>query len=120
MAEDGLQAAEAKMREAGQPEEAIRAFASAYRRLESGESAMLPSAELEPAGDVDALDDLPEADGGEVVDRVAVVKRNGGPGTRVGLRSRQALVEVREGKSFLDIIVGQTLALRERYGVRLP
>ncbi len=50
------------MREADQPEEAIRSFRSAYERMVGGESAMLPSAELEPAGDVDALDQLPDAD----------------------------------------------------------
>ncbi|MBV8219263.1 MAG: UTP--glucose-1-phosphate uridylyltransferase [Solirubrobacterales bacterium] len=119
MAEDGLEAAEAKMREAGQPEEAIRAFASAYRRLESGESAMLPSAELEPAGDVDTLGELPEADAG-ALDRVAVVKLNGGLATTMGLRSPKSLVEARDGRSFLDIIFGNTLALRRRYDVRLP
>ncbi len=119
MAEEGLEAAEAKMREAGQPEEAIRAFASAYRRLESGESAMLPSAELEPAGDVDTLEQLPEADA-DALDRVAVVKLNGGLATTMGLRSPKSLVEARDGRSFLDIIIGNTLALRQRYGVRLP
>ncbi len=38
----------------------------------------------------------------------------------MGLRSPKSLVEAREGHSFLDIIIGQTLALRKRYGVRLP
>ena len=107
------------MRDAGQPEEAIRNFASAYRRLESGESAMLPSAELEPAGDVDALEDLPEADA-RALDRVAVIKLNGGLATTMGLRSPKSLIEARAGRSFLDIIIGNTLALRQRYGVRLP
>jgi UTP--glucose-1-phosphate uridylyltransferase len=119
MSDDGLTAAEQKMRDAGQPEEAIRSFASAYRRLQSGESAMLPSAELEPAGDVDTLEDLPEADTGSL-DRVAVVKLNGGLATSMGLRSPKSLVEARDGLSFLDIIIGNTLALRRRYGVRLP
>ena len=119
MSEDGLHAAEAKMRDAGQPEEAIRNFASAYRRLESGESAMLPSAELEPAGDVPALDGLPDADGG-ALGRVAVIKLNGGLATTMGLRSPKSLVEARDGRSFLDIIIGNTLALRRRYDVRLP
>jgi hypothetical protein len=32
MSVDALKAAEAKMRDAGQPEEAIRSFASAYER----------------------------------------------------------------------------------------
>jgi len=118
--QDGLQAAEEKMREAGQPDEAIRSFHSAYERLVGGESSMLPSRELEPAGDVDRLDELPEADAGEVLDRVAVIKLNGGLATSMGLRSPKSLVEAREGHSFLDIIIGQTLALRKRYGVRLP
>jgi UTP--glucose-1-phosphate uridylyltransferase len=117
---DGLTAAETKMREADQPEEAIRSFRSAYERLRGGESAMLPSAELEPEGDIDSFDDLPEADTGDVLDRVAVIKLNGGLATTMGLRSPKSLVEARDGRSFLDIIVGQTLALRKRHGVRLP
>jgi UTP--glucose-1-phosphate uridylyltransferase len=116
---DGLHAAEEKMREAGQPEEAIRSFRSAYERLVSGESAMLPSADLEPAGDVDVFDQLPDANP-QVLDHVAVIKLNGGLATTMGLRSPKSLVEARDGKSFLEIIVGQTLALRRRHGVRLP
>ncbi len=119
MGEDGLKAAEAKMRAAHQPDEAIRSFANAYERLVGGESAMLPSAELEPAGDVDALEDLPEGDG-DALDRVAVIKLNGGLATTMGLRSPKSLLEAREGRTFLDIIIGQTLALRRRFGVRLP
>jgi UTP--glucose-1-phosphate uridylyltransferase len=116
---DGLHAAEEKMRAAHQPDEAIRSFRSAYERLVRGESAMLPSAELEPAGDVDIFDQLPDGDP-RILDRVAVIKLNGGLATTMGLRSPKSLVEVRDGKSFLQIIVGQTLALRERHGVRLP
>jgi len=118
--DDGLKQAEEKMRDAGQPDEAIRSFRSAYERLEGGESAMLPTAELEPAGDVDQFEKLPDADAGDVLDRVAVIKLNGGLATTMGLRSPKSLVEARDGHSFLDIIVGQTLALRRRYGVRLP
>ena len=118
--QNGLQPAEDKMREAGQPEEAIRSFRSAYERLVGGESTLLPTAELEPAGEIDTLEALADADAGDVLDRVAVIKLNGGLATSMGLRSPKSLVEAREGKSFLDIIVGQTLALRQRYGVRLP
>jgi UTP--glucose-1-phosphate uridylyltransferase len=108
------------MREAGQPEEAVRSFRRAYERLVGGESAMLPSAELGPAGDVDAFDQLPEADAGEALSGVVVIKLNGGLATTMGLRSPKSLVEARDGRSFLDIIVGQTLALRQRHRVRLP
>jgi UTP--glucose-1-phosphate uridylyltransferase len=120
MSEEGRQAAAAKMRDAGAHEEAIRAFESAYRRLESGQEAMLPSAELEPAGDVPALEDLPQADVRQALEPVVVIKLNGGLATTMGLQEPKSLVEAREGRSFLEIIVGQTLALRRRYGVRLP
>ena len=69
---------------------------------------------------MDRLEDLPDADAGAVLDRVAVIKLNGGLATSMGLRSPKALVEAREGHSFLDLIIGQTLVLRVRYGVRLP
>src|SRR5947209_15794052 len=120
MSAEGLKAAEEKMRADGQPEEAIRNFRNAYERLESGESAMLPSAELEPAGDVPALEDLPEADVAQALSGVALVKLNGGLATSMGLQQPKSLVEARDGRTFLEIIVGQTLALRGRHGVRLP
>jgi UTP--glucose-1-phosphate uridylyltransferase len=120
MSERGLQAAVAKMREAGQPDEAARAFESAYRRLVSGEEAMLPSAELEPAGDVPSLEDLPEPDSAGVLDSVAVIKLNGGLATTMGLQEPKSLVQARDGRSFLEIIIGQTLALRRRWDARLP
>ncbi len=116
----GLEAAEQKMRGAGQHEEAIRAFRRAYERLTGGETGMLPTAELEPAGDVPALEQLPDVSGAEALERVVVIKLNGGLATTMGLRSPKSLVEARDGLSFLDIIIGQTLALRRGYGVRLP
>ena len=69
------------MRDAGHSDEAIRAFASAYERLAGGESGMLPTAELEPATDVPALDELPEADESGALDGLVVIKLNGGLGT---------------------------------------
>jgi UTP--glucose-1-phosphate uridylyltransferase len=120
MSEEGRQSAAQKMREAGAHEEAVRAFESAYRRLESGQETMLPSSELEPAGDVPALEDLPEVDAADALQDVALVKLNGGLATTMGLQEPKSLVEARDGRSFLDIIIGQTLALRRRHGVRLP
>ncbi len=120
MNDDGLRAAEAKMREAGQPEEAIRSFRSAYQRLVAGGSAMLPSAELEPAGDIPSLAELADADAATALERVALVKLNGGLATTMGLQQPKSLIEARDGRTFLDVIIGQTLALRRRYGVQLP
>ncbi|HEY2160730.1 MAG TPA: UTP--glucose-1-phosphate uridylyltransferase [Solirubrobacteraceae bacterium] len=120
MTADGLSFAEQKMRADGQPEGAIRSFRSAYERLVGGESAVLPSAELEPAADVPGLAELPDAEAATALEHVVSVKLNGGLATSMGLRSPKSLLEAREGKSFLDIIIGQTLALRRHYGVRLP
>jgi UTP--glucose-1-phosphate uridylyltransferase len=120
MSAEGLKAAEEKMRKAGQPEEATAAFRNAYKRLEGGESALLPSSELEPVGDVPSLDELPEADVGDALEHVVAIKLNGGLATTMGLRSPKSLVEARDGMTFLDIIIGQTVALRRRFDVRLP
>ena len=120
MSADGLKAAEQKMRDAGHSDEAIRAFRSAYERLEAGESGMMPTDELEPAADVPSLDELPEGDPAGALEQFAVIKLNGGLATTMGLRSPKSLLEAREGRTFLDIIIGQTLALRRRFGVRLP
>jgi UTP--glucose-1-phosphate uridylyltransferase len=120
MSDAGMRAAVEKMRGAGAHPEAIRAFELAYERLDSGETAMLPSSELEPAGDVPALEDLPAADPERALSGVVVIKLNGGLATTMGLQQPKSLMEARDGKSFLEIIIGQTLALRRRYGVELP
>jgi UTP--glucose-1-phosphate uridylyltransferase len=117
---EGLRAAEQKMRDAGQPEEAILAFRRNYRRVEAGESAFLRSEDLEPVSDVVRLEDVAEVQPQEALRPVVVIKLNGGLATTMGLRQPKSLIEAREGLTFLDIIIGQLLALRERYGVRLP
>jgi UTP--glucose-1-phosphate uridylyltransferase len=120
MSEQGLHAAEEMMRADGQSEEAVRSFRRSYERLEEGESALIRTDELEPAGEVPVLAELPEPDDPAVLDRFAVIKLNGGLATTMGLQQPKSLVEARDGRSFLEIIIGQTLALRRRYGSRLP
>ncbi len=120
MSSDGLNAAEQKMRAAGQPEEAVRNLRSAYERLVEGRPVMLATADLDPAGEVPKLEDLPDADVATALERVAVIKLNGGLATTMGLRNPKSLVEARDGHSFLDIIIGQTLELRRRHGIGLP
>jgi UTP--glucose-1-phosphate uridylyltransferase len=120
MTTDGLQAAQGKMRTAGQHEEAIQAFSRAFERLAEGESALLPSSELEPAQGVPTLAELPQVHAPSALERVAVIKLNGGLATTMGLQQPKSLVVAHRDLTFLDIIIGQTLALRKRYGVRLP
>lgn len=120
MSAEGLRAAEQKMREAGQPEEAIHAFARNYKRVEAGESAYLRSEDLEPVSEVARLQDAGESDSTDALARVVAIKLNGGLATTMGLRHPKSLIEARDGHTFLDIIIGQLAALRARHGVRLP
>ena len=113
-------AATERMRAAGAHEEAIRAFGRACERLHSGERTLLPTSDLDPVGDVSRLDELACPDPGAALEGVAVIKLNGGLATTMGLRGPKSLVQAREGRSFLEIIVGQVLSLRRRHGVRLP
>jgi len=116
----GLQQAAEKMRAAGAHEEAIRAFEDAYTRLESGGESLLATADLEPAGDAPAFEDLPEADPAQALGQTALIKLNGGLATSMGLQEPKSLIQVHGGHTFLDVIVGQSQALRARYGVELP
>jgi len=120
MQANGLELAEQRMRERGEPEGAIKGFASAYRRLAAGEQAFIASSELEPVCDVPGLEELSLEDEARALGPVAVIKLNGGLATTMGLRHPKSLVEARDGRSFLDIIVGQTRALRSRLRIALP
>ena len=81
---------------------------------------MLSSDELEPAPEAPSLELLPAADPALALEPVAVIRLNGGLATTMGLSQPKSLMEARDGRSFLSIIIGQTLALRRRYGARLP
>jgi UTP--glucose-1-phosphate uridylyltransferase len=109
-----------KMRRAGVPEPAIRIFERQRERVRAGASGLLPDAELEPVAAVPAVWDIPDAGAGAPLERTVVIKLNGGLATSMGLSRPKSLIEAKDGLSFLDIVVRQTLALRERHGVRLP
>ncbi len=107
------------MRADGASAPQLAAFARRLDGLARPGAGLLPGDALEPLGDVDALDDLPgPPDGG--LDRVAIVKLNGGLGTSMGLSAPKSTIEAKDGRSFLDVIARQVLALRERTGARLP
>jgi UTP--glucose-1-phosphate uridylyltransferase len=119
MTADGLQASVDKMRAEGVGDAAIDTFAHYYEQLREGASGMLPESEIEPVTDLPALDDLPDPDPG-LLDAAVVLKLNGGLGTSMGMTKAKSLIEAKDGLTFLDVIVGQVVALRERFGARVP
>ena len=118
--DDGLRAAKEKMRAEGVPDAAIATFEHYYEQLVAGESGMLPDDDLDQLSDVPAYEDLPEEEDREALDKTVVIKLNGGLGTSMGMEQAKSLLEVKEGRSFLDIIARQVLELRKRFDARLP
>jgi UTP--glucose-1-phosphate uridylyltransferase len=107
------------MRQEGLPEIAIDTFAHYEELLRQGDTGTLPESELEPLEDVPRSDSLPEADE-SVLERVVVLKLNGGLGTSMGMTKAKSLLEVKDGHTFLDVIARQVLHLRERHGAEVP
>ncbi len=114
-----MSAATEKMQQEGLPEIAIDTFAHYEERLRSGEQGLLPEAELEPLTDLPSAEELPTGDE-TAIERVVVLKLNGGLGTSMGMTQPKSLLEVKEGHSFLDVIVRQVLHLRERHDAAIP
>jgi UTP--glucose-1-phosphate uridylyltransferase len=119
---DGLTAGVEKMRSEGLPEVAVETFRRYYERLAQGDTGVLPEAELEPVEELPDVDELPQDDDGarDALDRAVVLKLNGGLGTSMGLHGPKSLLRVKDGLSFLDVIVRQVLGLRRQSGARLP
>jgi UTP--glucose-1-phosphate uridylyltransferase len=119
---DGLTASLEKMRRAGVGEAAVEAFSHHYERLREGDAGVVPESELDPVEEMPDAEDLPqdEATAAEALRRTVVLKLNGGLGTSMGLTRAKSLLEVKDGLTFLDIIVRQVLELRRRSGARLP
>jgi UTP--glucose-1-phosphate uridylyltransferase len=120
MSDDGLRAAVEKMQGADVPDAAIDTFRHYYEQLVAGESGMLPDDVLGQLEDVPEYSDLSLEEAPDALDRVAVVKLNGGLGTSMGMEQAKSLLQVKDGLSFLDIIVRQVLDLRRRHGARIP
>lgn len=112
----------AKMRAAGLPAAAIRAFHYYYAQLVQGETGYITSATAGPLHNLPVADDLDryQSAGVAALDRLVVIKLNGGLGTSMGMEGPKSLVTVKDGLTFLDITVRQSLHLRQSYGTRLP
>jgi UTP--glucose-1-phosphate uridylyltransferase len=110
------------MRSQAVADAAVETFRRYYERLRQGDVGALPEADLEPIDDLPDAEELPRDEGRtrEALDRAVVLKLNGGLGTSMGLQAPKSVLQVKEGLSFLDIIVRQVLGLRRRSGARLP
>ena len=122
MSNEGLAAAQQKMKDAGVAQTAIDVFSHYYGQLEEGVTGTIPEDTIEPYLDPTHLDDvkIDVAEAKKVFDKLAIINLNGGLGTSMGLDRAKSLLPVRDGKSFLDLIVEQVLAARRGTNSRLP
>ena len=131
MSDRGLDLARDKMTAAGVAPAAIDTFTRFYRLLESGASGLVREADVEPLTGLPRHADLDvdAADAQAALARTAIIKLNGGLGTSMGMDRAKSLLTVRDDDpsgadgaslTFLDVIVGQVRAARQRTGARLP
>ncbi|GAA1487572.1 UTP--glucose-1-phosphate uridylyltransferase [Brachybacterium sacelli] len=122
MSNEGLQAAQQKMADAGVAQTAIDVFTHYYGQLEEGVTGTIEEDTIEPYLDPPLLEDvqIDPAHAKQVFDQLAIIDLNGGLGTSMGLDQAKSLLPVRDGKSFLDLLVEQVLAARRGTGSRLP
>jgi len=122
MSETGLRLAQEKMSAAGVSQQAIDVFTHYYAQLEEGVTGFISEDSIDPVTDPDLLSDVTVGpdDAKAALASTVVIKLNGGLGTSMGMDKAKSLLPVRDGKSFLDLIVEQVLSARADYDVKLP
>ena len=112
-----------KMQAADLPQVFIDTFRFYYEQLVAGATGYIDGALAGPVAHVPDYDELGDdafAAGRPALNRTVVLKLNGGLGTGMGMDAPKSLLVVKEGRSFLDIIVQQVRHLRQTTGARLP
>jgi UTP--glucose-1-phosphate uridylyltransferase len=89
----------------------IDTFAHYYKKLLSGVTGLISDKDILPVAseDIEDSDRLHEYDetGRESLPHAVMIKLNGGLGTSMGLIRAKSLLKVKDGKTFLEIIVKQ-------------
>ena len=106
-----LEAFISKMKNEGLPSPVIDTYAHYYRKVVNGDTGLVYNRDIEPVSP-DEVEDLNNLSGyanagRAVYDRTVRIVLNGGLGTSMGLTGPKSLIEVKNGKSFLDIIIRQ-------------
>ncbi len=119
--ESQFEAFDTKLRRDGSNEWNIRSFRRNYFLLLGGDTGIIPESAIRPVEYLPHLESLSMPnDGTSLLNKVAVVKLNGGLGTGMGLDRAKSIIPVRGSLTFLDIIARQILRIEERTGVRIP
>jgi UTP--glucose-1-phosphate uridylyltransferase len=127
-AEDNLSAFKEKMQREGLQPLVIETFTYYYNKLLTGETGLVYDREIQPVeaseiGDFKNLNKYAAA-GRRVLNHSVRIVLNGGLGTTMGLTGPKSLIEAKNGKTFLEIILNQAessgvpLALMNSFNTR--
>lgn len=109
-----------KMRNAGLSGAAITAFERSFGLLAANESGLIPETDIQPAGDIPKYEEVATQPADQaLLAKAVMLKLNGGLGTGMGLEKAKSLLPVRDGQTFLDLIIKQVLAVRKKAGADL-
>jgi UTP--glucose-1-phosphate uridylyltransferase len=109
-----------KMRSAGLSAAAIAAFERSFSLLARNESGLIPESSINPGEELPNYEQISQGRGdGALLAKAVMLKLNGGLGTGMGLEKAKSLLPVRNGDTFLDLIVRQVLAARKETGAKL-
>ena len=101
-----------KMEAEGLPPLVCDTFAYYYNQVVTGETGLIFDSDIIPVGsdEIEHLDNLEEyaTAGKQALQHAIRIVLNGGLGTSMGLLGPKSLLEVKQGQSFLSLIMRQT------------
>ena len=99
-----------KLQDDGAPSRFVELFRQYYGQLVTGETGLIPEAEIEPVRELADADQLTATDvGRQALRQTVMIKLNGGLGTSMGLMGPKSLLPVRGTRTFLEIIAQQAV-----------
>lgn len=113
------------MREQGSSDEKISLFQDLYNRYISERDSKIDWQNISTPSessilDYSALDEVSGEEARSLLSELAVCRLNGGLGTSMGCVGPKSAIEVKNGLSFLDLMVEQIHTLNVTYGTNVP
>jgi len=99
----------------------IKTFSSYYEKVLAGATGIISENDINPPREQNLVNyhDLSD-ESNDILDKLVVIKLNGGLGTSMGLSKVKSLLKVKDKITFLDIIALQIMQLRKVSGKETP
>ena len=109
------------MKNEGLEDLVIQSFSNSYYKILEGATGTISDAEIEPPAKENLINyNKLESVASSPLEKLAVIKLNGGLGTSMGLKKAKTLLKIKGENNFLDVIAQQILHLRKKSGKDIP